>query len=119
MTDGALFESLAHGYYRYTDLAPARVAAVRALGTVQENRMLVLRLLVEHEWLTMFCPFVLTGGDVRYKQTAIGPRFKRLRVEGLIRLVSSRQPRAGAETSNVVSAFVITDAGRRYIEAAG
>lgn len=106
------FETI--GMVRATDLDPAREAAVMSLSVVQANRLLILRLLVEHDWLTMFCPLVLTG-DHRYKQTAIGPRFKRLRDEGMIEHIGSRRPRDGAESTNLVSAFKITDAGRRYL----
>lgn len=110
----ALFVEDVPGQFRPTDLEPAREAAVMSLPTLQANRILVLQLLVEHDWLTMFCPLVLTR-DHRHKQTAIGPRFKRLRDEGLIEHIGSRRPRDGAESTNLVSAFKITAAGRRYL----
>lgn len=106
----------ARGMFRPTDLEPAKDAAVQSLSTVQSNRLLILQLLMKHEALTMFDPFVLMDFDPRFKQTAIGPRFKRLRGEELIRQVASRQPLVGAESKNVVSAFVITTKGVDYLK---
>lgn len=103
------------GMVRNTDLDTAHTAAVQSLSTVHANRLLILQLLVDHDWLTMFCPLVLTG-EHRYKQTSIGPRFHKLAEQGLIERIESRRPRAGAETSNIVSAYIITAAGRRYLD---
>lgn len=101
---------------RTTDLEPARWAAVTALPTVQKNRLLVLQLLSMSEHpLTMFDPYVLMGCDPRFKQTAIGPRFKGLREQGLIQLEPSRRPLPGAESNNLVSAFSITSEGIAYL----
>lgn len=116
---------LAHGMHRPTDLETARDAAIISLPTVRANQLLILQLLFEHDWLTQFCPYVLMGGDVRYKQTAIGPRFKGLRCkrdgtpleQPLIVQVENCRPRDGAESTNLVSAFKLTDAGREYLRA--
>ena len=122
MNDLALFTDDGHGRYevaemaRPTDLDTAHRAAVIALSSVESNRRLVLQLMFEHGPLTMFCPYVLMGCDQRYKQTAIGPRFKKLRDrDGFIVRVADRQPLDGAETTNVVSAFDLTDAGREHL----
>lgn len=103
------------GMVRPTDLQPAHDAARDAKPNNEANRRLVLRLLVQHEWLTQFCPFVLMGRDARYKQTAIGPRYASLTREGLIELIEKRVPRAGAESHRPVSTYQITPAGRLYL----
>lgn len=91
-------------------------AAVVALSTVEANRILILRLLTQHPYpLTQFCPFVLMGFRQEYKQTAIGPRFKRLLSEGLIARVANRQPVVGAESNKLVFAYEITAAGISYL----
>lgn|GEM_PF-6679783 len=104
------------GMVRATDKPPAKAAAVASLPVVEQNRRLILRLLVEHEWITMFCPYVLVGPE--YRQTVIGPRFPSLERSLLIEHIGSRRPRDGAESSRLVSAYRITDKGRDYLAAA-
>lgn len=116
-----LFEQAKTMVRRTDDLPAGKLAAVRSITHSEENRRLILRLLVENHPnpLTQFCPYVLMGCDVQYKQTAIGPRFRKLRDSGLIRHIGERQPRPGAESSNWVSAFVITEKGRDYLAGCG
>ena len=114
------------GMVRPTDLQPAHEAARDAKQHNEANRRLILRLLVQHEWLTQFCPLVLMPQvwnkdanrwerDQRFKQTAIGPRYASLTREGLIELIEKRTPRVGAESHRPVSTYRITQAGRLYL----
>ncbi len=114
----ALFAGTApalHEMHRTTDPDTSKVAASTAKPAVRSNYLLILRLLVRHDWLTQFCPAVLTGEPVRYKQTAVGPRYKWLLGNRLIERIENRQPRKGAETKASVMAYRITPAGREWL----
>jgi hypothetical protein len=117
MTDGALFESTAHGHYRYTDTSTAAGAAVIMLGSRADGKRRVLPALAAagERGLTDFDYLALIG----MHQTTAGKRRLDLERDGLVRraceVAGGFAVRPSATSGSPAAVWCCTACG--YIEA--